>query len=98
MYYLKERIGEEAINRALRKMIAKFAYAQPPYPTSHDLVDVFRDETPEQYRYLIKDLFEDITLFSNRTLSAKSVKLPDGKYQITIEVESKEIQSGRSGH
>jgi ABC-2 type transport system permease protein len=98
MYYLKERIGEEAINRALRKMIAQFAYAQPPYPTSHNLVDAFRDETPEQYRYLIKDLFEDITLFSNRTLSAKSTKLPDGKYQVTIDVESKKFKADDQGN
>ncbi len=98
MYYLKERIGEEAINRALRKIIAQFAYAQPPYPTSHNLVDAFREETPEQYRYLIKDLFEDITLFSNRTLSAKSVKQSDGKYQVTIEVESKKFKADDQGN
>jgi ABC-type transport system involved in multi-copper enzyme maturation permease subunit len=98
MYYLKERIGEEAVNRALRKMIAQFAYAQPPYPTSHNLVDAFREETPEQYRYLIKDLFEDITLFSNRTLSAKSMKMPDGKYQVTIEVESKKFKADDQGN
>jgi ABC-2 type transport system permease protein len=98
MYYLKERIGEEAINRALRKIVAKFAYAQPPYPTSHDLVDALREETPEQYRYLIKDLFEDITLFSNRTLSAQSVKQADGKYQVTIEVESKKFKADDQGN
>ena len=98
MYYLKERIGEEAVNRALRKMIAQFAYQQPPYPTSHNLVDAFRDETPEQFRYLIKDLFEDITLFSNRTLSAKSTNLPDGKYQVTIEVESKKFKADDQGN
>jgi ABC-2 type transport system permease protein len=98
MYYLKERIGEEAVNRALRKMIAQFAYAQPPYPTSHHLVDAFRDETPEQYRYLIKDLFEDITLFSNRAVSAKSTKLADGKYQVTIEVESKKFKADDKGN
>jgi hypothetical protein len=97
MYYLKERIGEEAVNRALRKIVARFAYAQPPYPTSYELVDAFREETPEQYRYLIKDLFEDITLFSNRTLSAKSVKQADGKYQVTIEVESKKFKADDQG-
>ncbi len=98
MYYLKERIGEEAVNRALRKIIAKFAYQQPPYPTSHDLVDAFNEETPEQYRYLIKDLFDDITLFSNRTLSAKSEKLPDGKFRVTIEVESKKFKADDQGN
>ena len=98
MYYLKERIGEEAVNRALRKMIAKFAYAQPPYPTSYDLVDALREETPEQYRYLIKDLFEDITLFSNRTLSAKAEKQADGKYRVTIDVESKKFKADDQGN
>ncbi len=98
MYYLKERIGEEAVNRALRKMIARFAYAQPPYPTSHDLVDDFRSETPPDYQYLIKDLFDDITLFSNRTLSAKAEKLPDGKYQVTIVVESKKFKADDQGN
>jgi ABC-2 type transport system permease protein len=98
MYYLKERIGEEAVNRALRKIVAQYAYAQPPYPTSHALVDAFREETPEQYRYLIKDLFEDITLFSNRTLSAKADKQADGKYQVTIEVESKKFKADDQGN
>jgi ABC-2 type transport system permease protein len=98
MYYLKERIGEEAVNRALRKIIAKFAYQQPPYPTSHDLVDAFNEETPEQYRYLIKDLFDDITLFSNRTLAAKSEKLPDGKFRVTIDVESKKFKADDQGN
>jgi aminopeptidase N len=98
MYYLKERIGEEAVNRALRKMIAKFAYAQPPYPTSYDLVDALREETPEQYRYLIKDLFEDITLFSNRALSAKAEKQANGKYRVTIDVESKKFKADDQGN
>ena len=98
MYYLKEMIGEEAINRALRKIVAQYAYAQPPYPTSHALVDALTAETPEQYRYLIKDLFEEITLFSNRTLTAKSTKTGDGKYNVTIEVESKKFRGDEKGN
>jgi len=70
LYYLKEMIGEEAVNRALRKVIQQYAYAQPPYPTSHALVDALQEQTPPQLQYLIKDLFEDITVFSNRTLDA----------------------------
>ena len=50
MYELKEMIGEDAVNRALRKMIEKFAYAGPPYPTSWDLLDALRSETPAQYQ------------------------------------------------
>jgi len=59
-------------------VIQRYAYNAPPYPTSYALVDALREETPPQMQYLIKDLFEDITLFSNRTLDATAVKRTDG--------------------
>ncbi|MFN7543233.1 MAG: ABC transporter permease/M1 family aminopeptidase [Acidobacteriota bacterium] len=97
IYYLKEMIGEEAVNRALRRLVEKFAYQPPPYPTSHDLIDLLREETPAELRYLIRDLFEEITLFGNRTLSARASKRPDGKYEVTIEVEAKKFKADDQG-
>jgi ABC-type transport system involved in multi-copper enzyme maturation permease subunit len=98
MYYLKEMIGEEAVNRALRKLIAKFAYGGPPFPTAYDLVDALREETPADMQYLIKDLFEDITLFSNRALTASAVKRADGKFDVTLEVESRKYKADAKGN
>jgi ABC-2 type transport system permease protein len=98
LYYLKEMIGEEAVNRALRKVIAQYRYAAPPYPTSYALVDALREETPPKLQYLIKDLFEDITLFSNRTLNAAAQKRSDGKYDVTIEVESHKYKADPKGN
>jgi hypothetical protein len=91
-------IGEDKVNAALRKMIQRYAYAQPPYPTSWDLLDAFREQTPPQYQYLIKDLFEDITLFSNRTLEATAHKRSDGKYDVTIDVESHKFKADPKGN
>ncbi len=98
MYYLKEMIGEEAVNRALRKVIAQYGYAPPPYPTSYALVDALREQTPPQYQYLLKDLFEDITLFANRTLSATANKRADGQYDVTIQVEAKKFKADEKGN
>jgi ABC-2 type transport system permease protein len=98
MYYLKEMIGEEAVNRALRRVLERYRYAPAPYPTSWALVDELRAETPPQLQYLIKDLFEDITLFSNRTLDARAVKRADGKYDVTIEVEAKKLKADATGN
>lgn len=97
LYYLREMIGEEAINRALRKVLAQYAYAQPPYPASWALVDALQQETPAQYQYLLKDLFEDITLFSNRTLVAKGKKRADGKFDVTVEVETHKYKADAKG-
>jgi ABC-2 type transport system permease protein len=98
MYYLKEMIGEDAVNRALRKVIQQYAYAPPPYPTSYALVDALREETPPNLQYLIKDLFEDITLFSNRTLEASAVKRADGKYDVSINVEARKFKADAKGN
>ena len=98
LYYMKEMIGEEAVNRALRNLILQYAYAPPPYPTSYALVDALRRETPPNLQYLIKDLFEDITLFSNRTLAATAVKRADGNYEVTINVEARKFKADAKGN
>lgn len=98
MYYLKEMIGEAAVNRALHDLAEKFAYAQPPYPTSHELVDRLRANTPPEYQHLIKDLFAEITLFSNRTLAATARKLADGRYEVTLRTESRKFKADEKGN
>jgi ABC-type transport system involved in multi-copper enzyme maturation permease subunit len=97
MYYLREMIGEDAVNRALRKVLSQYGYAPAPYPTSWVLVDALQEQTPPQYRYLLKDLFEDITLFSNRTLHATARKRADGRYDVTVEVETHKYRADDKG-
>jgi ABC-2 type transport system permease protein len=98
LYYLKEMIGEDAVNRALRRIIERYAYAQPPYPTSWVLVDELAKETPPDLQYLLKDLFEDITIFSNRTSEATAEKRPDGKYDITLQIETHKFKADAKGN
>ena len=98
MYYLREMIGEEVVNRALRKVLKQYGYQQPPYPTSYALVDALREETPPQLQYLIQDLFYDITLFSNRTLQATARKRADGKYDVTLEAEARKFKADDQGN
>jgi ABC-type transport system involved in multi-copper enzyme maturation permease subunit len=98
LYYLKEMIGEDAVNRALLKLIHQYAYSPPPYPTSYALVDALREETPPNLQYLIKELFEDIILFSNRTLEATAVQRADGKYDVTIKVEARKFRADAQGN
>jgi len=97
MYYLKEMIGEDKVNKALRSIVDKFAYQGPPYPTSKDLVDALLAQTPQEYQYLIDDLFEKITLFANRTIKATSEPIEDGKYRITLDVECKKYYADEQG-
>lgn len=97
MYLLKEMIGEEGVNRALRRVIQEHAYAPPPYPTSYALLDALRAETPPEYQPLLRELFEEITLFSNRVLEASAVKLDSGEYEVTLKAESKKFKANDKG-
>ncbi len=98
MYYLKEMIGEEAVNRALRKLLHQYGYAPAPYPTSYALVDALREQTPPELQYLIDDLFYDITLFSNRALAANAKQRADGKYDVTVTVEAHKFKADEQGN
>lgn len=42
-------------------------------------------------------MFEDITLFSNRATSAKAKKRPDGKYDVTVVVETHKYKADAKG-
>ncbi len=97
MYHLKEMIGEDKVNLALRSLVDQFAYQGPPYPTSQDLVDALREQTPEEYQSLIDDLFTQITLFANRTTNASVSELGDGKFRVTLDVECRKFQADAKG-
>ncbi len=97
MYYLKEMIGEDKVNLSLRTFLEKFRYKNPPFPTSYDLMAEFKKNTPDSLQYILKDLFEDITLFSNRTKEATYKKLSDGRYEVKIETESQKFKADEKG-
>jgi ABC-2 type transport system permease protein len=96
MYYLKEMIGEEAVNDGLRELIQNYGYQDPPWPTAIAAVEAFRSRTPDSLKYLIVDLFEQITLFSNRALSA-TYKPVDDQYEVTLSTLSEKFVSDTLG-
>lgn len=96
LYYLKEMIGEKQVNEALKNLIAEYGYQKPPFPTSIDAVNEFKKVTPPHLQYLIADLFENITLFSNRMLEASSKKTGQG-YEVTLKVSCEKFRANAKG-
>jgi len=96
MYYLKEMIGEDKVDIALRSLLDSFAYKQPPYPTSLSAIRAFRKVTPDSLQYLIDDMFANITLFSNRTTEAKYKKVGN-EYEVTITTTSEKFYADSLG-
>jgi len=96
MYHLREMIGADRVNAALRSMVDSFAYREPPYPNANALVSRMEAETPDSLRYLVRDLFRRITLFDNRVLAASTREVRGG-YETTLKVQAAKIYADSLG-
>jgi ABC-2 type transport system permease protein len=99
MYALRDYIGEERVNRTLRRFLEARKFRGPPYPTSLDLVAALRAETPDSLKYLIGDLFETITLYELRADSAVMTAAPGqpGKFKVDLWVNARKAHADSLG-
>ncbi|WP_230480754.1 ABC transporter permease/M1 family aminopeptidase [Sphingomonas sp. Leaf21] len=89
LYLLQDRLGEQRVNGMLAKLLQRYRFKGRPYPRSTDLVAGFMSlaRTPEE-RQLVGDLFERITLWDLKASSARSRRLPDGRWETEIVVDA----------
>jgi len=97
MYALRDFIGEENVNAALSNVIGAWAFHGPPYVRTMEMIDQFQRVTPPERQSMIHELFETITLYDNKAAEVKSTRLPDGKYRVTMTVESKKLRADGMG-
>lgn len=88
MYLLKDEMGEEAVNRALRSLLKDYAFKAAPYPTSLDLVRRLRAEATPGQQQLITDLFEKITLYDLKVVQSHATRMADGKWSVALDLEA----------
>lgn len=98
MYLVQERLGEEAVNRALRGLLDRYKFKGAPYARSLDLVAALRAEarTPED-QALITDLFERIALYDLKAAGPEARRLADGKWEVTVPVEARKFYADAEG-
>jgi ABC-2 type transport system permease protein len=83
-YRLREELGEEAVNRALKKYLIDKGYQHAPFTTSRELLQYLRAEASPDQQMLITDLFETICFYDNRVQQASARKLSDGRFEVSI--------------
>lgn len=97
MNALQDYIGPEKLNAALARFIKDTAYSEPPYPNSIQFLEYLREATPDHLKYIITDMFETITLYENKTLSATAKKLENGTYEVTLKIQAKKFRADELG-
>lgn len=90
MYRLKDQLGKDVVNRALRRLLMNYAFKGSPYPVTTDFLNMLREEAgPDpQRQQIITDLFEKITLYDLKAKAAVVKPLPGGKWDVALTVQA----------
>ncbi|MFC5549043.1 M1 family aminopeptidase [Massilia aerilata] len=96
-YRLRDEIGEEALNRALKRFLVDKGYQESPFTTSAELVAYIRQEAPADKQALITDLFEKIVFYDNRVTEATAKKRPDGQWDVTMKLHLAKMEADGKG-
>lgn len=96
-YRLRDEIGEEALNRALKRFLEDKGYQESPFTTSRELLDYIRQEAPADKHALISDMFEKIVFYDNRVSEATAKKRPDGQWDVTLKLHLAKMEADGKG-
>lgn len=85
MMALHDLIGEAAVNRALRRIVAQ---AEDPLrsPTSLDLLAALRASASPEHHDLIDQWWKQVVLYDLRVDQAQVEPLADGRYLVSVQV------------
>ena len=97
LYALKEYLGEDTVNRVLRRFLRDHRYESPPFTTSEALVERFEAAAPDSLDGFVGDLFRKITLYDNRAVDATYTETDDGRYRFDLTVRARKQQADSIG-
>jgi len=89
LYALQDYISEEKVNVALKRFIKDWnafsgSLQRDRYATTEDLLGYLRAVTPDTMQNVINDLFEMITIYDNKVVTARHEKLSENKYKVDL--------------
>ncbi len=97
MYALREYIGEDVVNSALRKLFDKYKSGEPPLPTAKDLYGELKGVTPDSLQPLLSDLFEKNTWWEVKTKAVSADSIGPGKWRVTLDVVARKVVVDTNG-
>jgi hypothetical protein len=100
LYGLKDLIGEENLNSALREFHDAYVFKkEPPYPGATELYGYLKKHVPDSIRYYLTDTWEKITFYENRIIEAKSVRIDSNNhYRVTIKLSTGKVYADDKGN
>ena len=97
MMALRERIGEQNMNKALKGLIAKFKFSETVQPTTLDLVAALKTVALQDDFAFIDDQFNQISIYDLKINDADVKKQEDAEYILTLNVSAKQFRASGEG-
>ena len=96
-YALSDYLGDERFNNILKGYVKKVAFQDAPYTVAGELVEEIRLHTPDSLQYMVKDMFETITLYDNYIKDVEVKALDSGQYEVKLKVMASKYRAGEKG-
>jgi hypothetical protein len=92
MYALRQYIGEDAVNVALRRLLDRYKSGAPPLPTTRDFMVELKAVTPDSLQPLLSDLFEKNTWWEVEAKNVSASPLGStGKWRVDLDVVTRKV-------
>ncbi|HEY9001741.1 MAG TPA: hypothetical protein VIM89_10340 [Mucilaginibacter sp.] len=87
MYGLRELIGEDSLNNALREFKNAYAFKSAgPFAGANDLYHYLQKHTPDSLQYYLTDTWQKVTLYDNK-INTVTVKPTGNKDEYKIDLK-----------
>jgi ABC-2 type transport system permease protein len=99
LYGLKDLIGEDTLNAAIREFRDTYAYRdRPPFAGSNDLYSYIKRKVPDSLQYYLTDSWEKITIYDNKIIAASAVPINNGgSYKVHLLVRAGKLYTNDAG-
>ncbi len=97
MYALKDYVGEETVNRTLRRLIELRAFKTDQYATTLDFLRLLREQAGPEHDELIRDLFERIVIWDLKVTDSAVAERDDGRFDVTLTIEASKAEYDGEG-
>ena len=98
LYALQDSLGERTVTRVLRTFLAEHRFADPPFPTSEDLVRRLEAAAPDSSsKNFVRELFREVILYDNAAMGATYTPTGDGRYRVNLTIDAEKLRVDSTG-
>jgi len=100
LYGLRDLIGEDSLNNALREFKNAYAFKNsPPFAGTNDLYRYLQKHVPDSLQYYLTDTWQKITLYDSKVTAVKAARTGNkNEYKVTFKANIEKVWIDQKGN